>query len=463
VRHWFHAGARRQVTSEAPSVELVAADDLPRGLPAPQPLPGAGAMPRDVDVLLDLTRAGISTDLPERWAFAFGRHGLADPVEAAMDQVVRGSEPSRLELRASGGRVLRRGWIRTTPGSLTSQLDRMLLEPAAWPAQAAGSPGPEVLEPIPDAPRGHVPAGILRLGVIGRHALTSAEALLRHSEWTIGIARRPIGASLGVDPPPPVSWLPHRPGHFAADPFGRQDGDRIHVLFEDFDQRRGRGSIGATTVDASGTWSDPEIVLDTGSHASYPYLFDAEGATWMVPETSDLAQVQLYRALEFPRRWTLEATLLRDEQVSDATILSRDGRWWLFGTSRGRGVDEALRIWHAPSVTGPWSLHALDPVKIDAASARPGGTPFEVDGVLYRPAQDCSRRYGGRLTISRVDALDERRFAETPVRTLEPIAPYRDGLHTLSAAGASTLVDGNRVRLVLEAARHRLAARLRGS
>ena len=295
---------------------------------------------------------------------------------------------------------------------------------------------------------------------LGRRILSSAKALLRHSDWTVGIVRRPIASAL-LDPRiETVGWMPARPGRYAADPFGREDGDVVHVLFEDFDQRRGRGTIGMATVDAAGAWTDPEVVLDTGSHASYPYLLDADGETWMVPETADTSQVRLYRAIDFPRGWRLEAILLPNEQVSDATVIERHGRWWMFGTSRGRRVDAALRIWHAPKLTGPWTIHALDPVKIDPASARPGGTPFEIDGTLYRPAQDCSRRYGGRLTINRVDVLEPDRFVEMRVTSVDPIEPFPDGLHTLSRAGGGTLIDGNRVRFVPEAMRHTLEARL---
>ena len=115
----------------------------------------------------------------------------------------------------------------------------------------------------------------------------------------------------------------------------------------------------------------------------------------------------------------------------------------------------------APALTGPWVPHQLEPVKIDAASARPGGTPFVRDGVLYRPAQDCSIRYGGRLALNRVDVLDQRRFAETPIRFIEPVAELPHGMHTLSRAGAATLIDGNRTRFVAAALRMQLAARLR--
>jgi hypothetical protein len=87
--------------------------------------------------------------------------------------------------------------------------------------------------------------------------------------------------------------------------------------------------------------------------------------------------------------------------------------------------------------------HRLDPVKIDARSARPGGTPFVVDGILYRPAQDSSRRYGGRLAVNRVETLTPDRFVEQVAATINPSSRYPDGLHTLSAVGQRTLIDGN--------------------
>jgi O-antigen/teichoic acid export membrane protein len=479
VASWIHLGAARpEPSARSASLELVAAGDLPAGLPEPTLAAKGARRSIHADVLLDLTRAGLEAPAQERWAFAFGRNHEQDPVGAAMRQIVAGAGPTLIELRASpGGEVLRRGTIRTTPGSLSTQLDRMLLEPAVWPAQAAtervpiGPDGGGPERPQPDVRRaaagdsrrkpGRARAvALLRLGVRVRQIQTSVDALLRHSDWTIGVVRRPVAAWLGDQPPGEVSWLPSRAGRFAADPFGIEVGDRTHVLFEDFDQRRGRGVIATASVGSAGDWSEPEIVLDTGSHASYPYTFEADGETWMIPETSDLAEVRLYRAAEFPRRWEPEAALLRDVHVSDATVIRHDDRWWMFGTSRGRGVDEALRVWHAPRLTGPWEPHALDPVKIDAASARPGGTPFVDGGTLYRPAQDCSVRYGGRLAINRVDVLDPKRFAEEPVRFVEPLAAFPDGLHTLSAAGTTTLIDGNRMRLVAEVVRHKLATRL---
>jgi hypothetical protein len=239
--------------------------------------------------------------------------------------------------------------------------------------------------------------------------------------------------------------------------------DVVHIFFEDFDQRRGRAVISHTAVDLAGNSSDPEQVLDPGCHASYPFLLRSNGEIWMIPETADASELRLYVAVDFPHRWRLETILLADAQVSDPTVIEHDDLWWLFGTSRGRGVDHGLRLWHAPNLTGPWSIHDLDPVKVDARSARPAGTPFMVGDILYRPSQDSSRRYGGRVVVNRIESLTVDKYLERSVAVVAPPAgsPYPDGLHTLSGAGSNTLIDGNAIHFVPAAMRAELGRRLR--
>jgi hypothetical protein len=82
-------------------------------------------------------------------------------------------------------------------------------------------------------------------------------------------------------------------------------------------------------------------------------------------------------------------------------------------------------------------------VKTDVRNSRPGGTPFVHEGRLYRPAQDCSVRYGWRLVINEIVELSASDFREVPVRVIGPLeaSPYPHGFHTLSACGPFTLVD----------------------
>jgi hypothetical protein len=70
--------------------------------------------------------------------------------------------------------------------------------------------------------------------------------------------------------------------------------------------------------------------------------------------------------------------------------------------------------------------------------------------VLYRPAQDCSRTYGGRVIINRVHTLTPVAFHEEAVVAVNPdsAGPYPSGLHTLSQVGTITLIDGKRMRFI---------------
>jgi hypothetical protein len=115
-------------------------------------------------------------------------------------------------------------------------------------------------------------------------------------------------------------------------------------------------------------------------------------------------------------------------------------------TRYDQGPFDRLYIWHAPDLLGPWEPHAANPVKVDLGSARPAGTPFAYRGDLYRPAQDCSRTYGGRVVINRILRLTPTDFQEELIAYVEPItdSPYVAGLHTLSSFGDLTLIDGKR-------------------
>src|SRR5437899_1038840 len=104
----------------------------------------------------------------------------------------------------------------------------------------------------------------------------------------------------------------------------------------------------------------------------------------------------------------------------DSTILQHDGLWWLWCTNAEDEPDSKLLLWYAFDLFGPWRPHPGNPVKVDVRSSRPAGRPFLFEGDLYRPAQDCSRTYGGAITISRVTRLSLTEFCEEPVVHIEP-------------------------------------------
>ncbi len=431
-----------------------------------------------VDVVLDLTAAGTAVarpDGPEVWHLVFGPDGVRDPDAASLQRYARGRTVMRAALiREPGGVVLREGLLE--PGSwwARAQLERVLLTPAGWVAAAAAerisgtdeaAPARTVVGEASDddgtlgagsgtsMPR---PALVAMAGA--RRFIGSAGGLLTHDDWHVGVVDAPISGFLTPEWRPAIRWLGLRPNHFAADPFGIERDGRLHVLYEDFDQRRGYGTIQHVEIGADGLTSSPRLVLDAGVHASYPFLVEDAGSVFMLPELGGSGSLVLYEAVDFPFDWRPAATILPGVPALDASVVRFEDRWWLFATRLDRGANHDLFLWYAPALRGPWIAHPMNPVKSDIRSSRPGGTPFVVDGVLHRPSQDDSRVYGGRLVINRVVTLTPTRFHEEPVRAVGPDPAFPDGLHTLSAAGSRTLVDGNHRHFVPDAFR-RVAAR----
>ena len=169
----------------------------------------------------------------------------------------------------------------------------------------------------------------------------------------------------------------------------------------------------------------------------------------MLPEAHKSGRLTLYRAEHFPTRWAPVCAIDLDQVAIDATPLFHDGLWWLFYTPATTKADKvsALHVAHAERLTGPWTPHAGNPVRHDPSSSRPGGTPVVVEGVVVLPMQDCRRTYGGAMRMLRVTTLTPDRFeaeADETITAPPSFGRYRDGFHTLSAAGPVTLIDAKR-------------------
>ena len=280
-------------------------------------------------------------------------------------------------------------------------------------------------------------------------------ALTRHQEWNIGIVRTPISAFIDPAFVPDVEWLPAPPrGRFAADPFIFEQRGVPYILYEDFDLLSERGHIAALRLLDDGSVESCGPVLSMDSHLAYPYVFSSEGHLYCVPESAKAGEVALYRLDRLPGNLERVCTLISDFNAVDPTVFEHDGRWWLACTDQKAGSNDTLVLFHADTLYGPWMPHADNPVKCNVSTSRPAGRPFVVDGQLYRPAQDCTHRYGGRIALNRISVLTPDIFREETVRWIEPDSDsvWRQGIHTINAVGGITVIDGKRERFLPRAA-----------
>ncbi|MCA1961283.1 MAG: glycosyltransferase family 4 protein [Desulfomonile sp.] len=369
--------------------------------------------------------------------------------------------------------VLREGWFPTIRYSYAEQIDAIAFECARWPAWICAHLHNGV-DPFAEATpasagvavplcTGETAAFMVRLFTNAiRKKIT---ALYRHPQWAVGIVRSPLPALLKASAAPKVEFLDMGFGRtrFQADPFGIVADTGLTVLFEDFDIRRGKAHISCVQIAADGKMLPPQPVFVEPHHMSYPYLFQYDGKTYCVPETAHTGCIEIFEAVDFPLKWKKIATVGDNIAGLDTSIFRHEGLWWAAFTERGTGMDLNLFLMYAEQLTGPWKPHARNPVKTDIRSSRPAGTPFVHEGQLYRPAQDSSETYGGRVRINRVTKLtpDEFHEEEAAIVGPDPLGPYPDGMHTVCAIGDITLVDGLRHVFIGSEFRQVLAERLR--
>lgn len=288
--------------------------------------------------------------------------------------------------------------------------------------------------------------------------LKRCRAILVEEDWMVGVIEASIASLLTPGPLPKVRWLrtPDRQ-RYLADPFGLPG--QTKVWCEELRHGDGIGRLIELDL-AAGT----ERVLSmpnplAGGHLSYPFLFEDGGALYCLPEAVHSRTCVICRLDDGDL--VPYATVAKNQGLADATLFIWGGWYWLAASDVDLGAMDTLSLFYAPTLGGPWLPHRGNPVKRDRGSSRPGGTPFIHQGELYRPAQDCSRTYGGAIVINRVTALDPSTFAEEIVRIIAPPpGRYRHGIHTLAAWGDRTLVDAKRHVVNSVALRRKVLRRL---
>lgn len=217
-----------------------------------------------------------------------------------------------------------------------------------------------------------------------------------------------------------ASTLPGYPSNFVADPFLFILDDVFYLFYETKNSITKQGDIGVSkSIDKGATWKHLGIALDEDWHLSFPYIFEYNGKVYMLPESSQKAELRLYRAVNFPLQWELEKVLL-NKPLIDTFLIKHETRYWIFGSDHsgfGARKNGQLEIWHSDSPFGPWVPHRKNPIHNVGKSlgARNGGRPFIYDGNLYRVGQDCGETYGRKIRTFKVEVLTEQEYKEIEV------------------------------------------------
>lgn len=279
-------------------------------------------------------------------------------------------------------------------------------------------------------------------------------SMLTSDIWQVGIIKAPIGevAQQSALEESRIRWLKAADSMcFLADPFGLWRDNKLYLFVEAYDYRTRHGHIEVYIFNESLELLDQRAVLKEPWHLSFPYVFEDGGEIWMLPEGYKSGQLSLYRAVDFPWRWERVEEFVFPAAAIDASLYRNDQGYWIFYTppTPKPARTSALMLAHADTLLGHWHNISQQPIHVDRHGARMGGTPFEKDGRLILPTQDCSDSYGGALTLLSLSSAQLDQPTLQPAGRLEAPAsarPYTDGLHTLSAVGDQfTLIDTKRI------------------
>jgi hypothetical protein len=249
--------------------------------------------------------------------------------------------------------------------------------------------------------------------------------------WSIGIytGDSPFELRAPANKPNPVMTaadVTDIPAQFVADPFMLQHDHRWHMFFEVLNRDTQRGVIATATSDDALTWTYQRVVLEEPFHLSYPYVFEWQGEHYMIPETLGASALCLYKADDFPTRWSLQHRLI-EGQYADPSIARFDDVWWLFTCTQPYGHD-ILRLYFARDLVGPWKEHPRSPVITnDKSRARPAGRILQFNGQLVRFAQDCVPEYGTRVRAFEIKELSRASYVEVEHQAGPVLSPSGKG------------------------------------
>ncbi len=449
-RRFLHGGsdpfARRDLRSLLPETPLVNADDQQK------------VQSQRLDILLNLS----SNDFSRFSLCAFARLGLwtwdAHPA-SGFREVLKNQPLTTCELRAfhpdsEDFKIIRRAVFATDPISVNRNRNRIFIKTASlllWALQRLQLSGEENFFDGLEFAADTRPAAPLFLDLAGLAVTQAARYLgkrirsrLDKEQWIVLAAQNQSGLTPDWSALQPL--VPPRDRYWADPMMVERDG-QVYIFIEEFMNHTGLGRIACLALDAQGQVISNQTILERSYHLSYPFIFEHRGETYMIPETAQNRQIELYRCARFPDRWEFVKPLMTDVYAVDSTLLKHNDRWWLFANLRteegASSWDELHLFWADDPLSSSWTPHPLNPVISDVNLARPAGPIFEHDGHLYRPSQDCSRGYGYAVNLNRIEALTETEYRETPVGKILPQGKLR-AAHTLSRAGEWIAIDAVR-------------------
>lgn len=283
---------------------------------------------------------------------------------------------------------------------------------------------------------------------------------LQSGFWNIGFVEEDIQDVLKADSLH-IHWLhhPYKDRWFADPFFLRVDEHRIILLAEEFRYLDKKGRLAKLVINRDDYHLEElKVILEEPYHLSFPFIYRKDGQVYIIPESSKSGQTAVY-AYDEETDEIKKMSILCHLPLTDAVLVDMpDGHHYILSTKEPTQNKNHLQVYAVD--TDRWTMSeapVLD-VCFESNIARNAGDVFEVDGVLYRPAQDCNKGYGNGVVIQQISYHDGQ-FAFEDVRTFFSDIPMFDmGYHTYNRMNGLVVMDahGHRFKMANKVVRYLL-------
>lgn len=234
--------------------------------------------------------------------------------------------------------------------------------------------------------------------------------------------------------------IAREPISIVADPFLFVKDDRLFLFYENKTVFH-NGYIMMTSTNDLISWTNPIIVLEETCHLSYPWVFEENGQVYMIPETSGLKEIRLYKANHSLTDFKFVKTILKDEvnrlngfSFSDTSIIKKDHMYYLLTTVNDNGAN-ILKLYFSEHFDFGYTEHSASPIFVGNKYGRNAGCLYKYNDKLYRFAQDCVKRYGDNVHVLEVIKIDKYHYEEKTIKdyVLTKNVPfYKEGGHQIN-------------------------------
>lgn len=265
---------------------------------------------------------------------------------------------------------------------------------------------------------------------------------MKVEKWILAYRTREERKTILDDLDRPFMEIPNSIRYWRADPHLYKKDGKTWLFAELYDRVLLRGVLGCCelTESGAGKW---HIILRLPFHLSYPHIFEVNNEMYMIPETIESREVQLYRASCFPYKWEYVKTIKYNCNIVDSTVCYQHDERYLMTYS----YDNDGTKFSVAQMDDAGMLRNEKIIEKDTLHARPGGAIFEHQEKAIRPSQDCTEGYGCALNLNVVDQISSDGYSEHLLKKIKPseiktnCRNYGDGIHTYAVSDDFEVID----------------------